>query len=182
MARRLKVFQTRLGFYDTVVAAPSQAAALRAWGLKQNLFETGEARLTEDEAAAAAVEHPGIPLRRAVGSDDPYAVDPQGLPSLPAAPQRPRAKPGAKPGAKTRAAKRPQPPVDRSRLDAAEAALEALNEARKQEEAAFRREAEALEARRSAAQAAYVAAHKAAAARVAKARAAYRKAGGTERV
>lgn len=179
MARRLKVFQTRLGFYDTVVAAPSQAAALRAWGLKQNLFETGEARLTEDEAAAAvAVEHPEIPLRRAVGSDDPYAVDPQGLPSLPAAPKRPRAKPGAK----TRAAKRPQPPADRSRLDAAEAALEALNEARKQEEAAFRREAEALEARRSAAQTAYVAAHKAAAAKVAKARAAYRKAGGTERV
>ncbi|WP_375269015.1 hypothetical protein [Phenylobacterium sp.] len=179
MARRLKVFQTRLGFYDTVVAAPSQAAALRAWGLKQNLFETGEARLTEDEAAAAAaVEHPGLPLRRAVGSDDPYAVDPQGLPSLPAAPKRPRAKAGAK----TRAAKRPPPPADRSRLDAAEAALEALNEARKQEEAAFRREAEALEARRSAAQAAYVAAHKAAAARVAKARAAYRKAGGTERV
>lgn len=179
MARRLKVFQTRLGFYDTVVAAPSQAAALRAWGLKQNLFETGEARLTEDEAAAAAaVEHPGIPLRRAVGSDDPYAVDPQGLPSLPAAPKRPRAKPGAK----TRAPKRPPPPADRSRLDAAEAALEALNEARKQEEAALRREAEALEARRSAAQTAYVAAHKAAAAKVAKARAAYRKAGGTERV
>lgn len=175
-ARRLKVFQTRLGFYDTVVAAPSQAAALRAWGLKQNLFESGEASLTEDEAAvAAAVEHPEIPLRRAVGSDDPYALEPRGLPSVPAAPKRPREKAKAK-----SKAEKPAPPADRSTLDAAEAALEALNEARKQEEAAFRQEAEDLEARRVAAQADYVAAHKAAAARVAKARAAYKKAGGTD--
>ena len=30
--RKLKVFQTQFGFFDTVLAAPSQAAALRAWG------------------------------------------------------------------------------------------------------------------------------------------------------
>ena len=41
--RKLKVFQAQFGFYDTIVAAPSQAAALRAWGVNQNLFASGEA-------------------------------------------------------------------------------------------------------------------------------------------
>ena len=35
---KLKVSQAQFGFFDTVVAAPSQAAALRAWGVNQNLF------------------------------------------------------------------------------------------------------------------------------------------------
>jgi hypothetical protein len=37
-----KVFQAQFGFYDTVVAAPSQVAALRAWGIHQNLFAGGQ--------------------------------------------------------------------------------------------------------------------------------------------
>ena len=44
--RRLKVFQAQFGFYDTVVAASSQAAALRAWGIHQTLFANGEATET----------------------------------------------------------------------------------------------------------------------------------------
>ena len=52
--RRLKVFQTHLGFFDTVVAAPSQAAALRAWGLHQNIFADGLARIADDPQAVAA--------------------------------------------------------------------------------------------------------------------------------
>jgi len=36
--RKLKVFQAQLGFYDTVVAVPGRAAALRAWGVHQDLF------------------------------------------------------------------------------------------------------------------------------------------------
>ncbi len=70
--RKLKVFQAQFGFYDTVVAAPSQAAALRAWGVNQNLFASGEAKAATDEAAiAAATAHPETPLRRAVGSTEP---------------------------------------------------------------------------------------------------------------
>jgi hypothetical protein len=46
--RKLKVFQAQFGFHDSVVAAPSQTAALRAWGTRQNLFGEGQARLTED--------------------------------------------------------------------------------------------------------------------------------------
>jgi hypothetical protein len=70
-ARKLKVFQAQFGFYDTVVAAPSQAAALRAWGTRQNLFASGDAKVVTDEAAvAAATAQPETPLRRAIGSTD----------------------------------------------------------------------------------------------------------------
>ena len=40
--RKLKVFQAQFGFYDTIVAAPSQAAALRACG-----FTAGEQVLVD---------------------------------------------------------------------------------------------------------------------------------------
>ncbi len=179
--RRLKVFQTTLGFYDTVVAAPSQAAALRAWGVKQNLFALGQASVTTDEAArAAASDCPETPLRRPVGAQAPFALVPVSLPEMPPAPagaaRRTKAK--AKPKAAPKRASRPPP--DRGRLDAAERALEALAAGRKAEEAAFRREEAALAERRSAAQKAYVGAHRAAAAALKAAQAAYRKAGGTE--
>lgn len=62
VGRKLKVFQAQFGFYDTVVAAPSQAAALRAWGTHQDLFASGAATVTTDEAAiAAALAHPETP-------------------------------------------------------------------------------------------------------------------------
>lgn len=173
--RRLKVFQAQFGFYDTVVAAPSQATALRAWGVNQNLFASGEATVCKDEAAiAAATAHPETPLRRAVGSREPFSLEPTTLPSVPDAPKKPLA---------TSARKRkpepvPRPRPDRSDLDAAEGALVALDSRRKREEAGFRREAEDLERRRMAAQDAYVAARKAATSRVVEARAAFRTAGG----
>jgi colicin import membrane protein len=72
-----KVFQAHLGFYDTVVAAPSQASALAAWGSRQNLFHMGMARVTEDfEAVAAAMAEPGVVLRRPYGSKVPYSRTP----------------------------------------------------------------------------------------------------------
>jgi len=52
MARiaRLKVFRTPIGFHDAYVAAPSQKAALEAWGSDHDLFARGEAELVTDEA------------------------------------------------------------------------------------------------------------------------------------
>ena len=175
--RKLKVFQAQFGFYDTVVAAPSQTAALRAWGTHQNLFSSGEAGITEDAAAvAAALEHPETPLRRAVGSNDAFELQPTSLPKAPDAPKRSR-----KATAKA-AGRRPPPPArpraDRSTLDAAEAALRDLNERRKAQEAELAREQEALDAKRAAAQHAYVETRRKAAAAVPAARDAYRKAGG----
>src|ERR1700757_821297 len=88
-ARRLKVFQTQLGFYDTVVAAPSQAAALRAWGTHQDLFASGDARLTTEPAAVeAALARPEIPLRRPIGSEGAFELEPTTPPKLPPAPKR----------------------------------------------------------------------------------------------
>jgi hypothetical protein len=176
--RRLKVFEAQIGFYDTVVAATSQAAALRAWGVHQNLFAAGEARVATDAAAiAAATAHPEIPLRRAIGSKDAFAVEASSLPKVPDAP---KTKAAAKPAAKAKVAKPPRPPADRSRLDAAEKALKTLDEARKREEADLARAQDELDARREAAQGAYVEARKAATAKVVEARGAYRKAGGRD--
>ncbi len=172
-AQRLKVFQAHLGFFDTVVAAPSQAAALRAWGTHQNLFADGQARISEDpQAVAAALAHPEMPLKRAVGSTDPFTLETVNLPTVPEAPKTSR------PAAKTKPAAPPKPPADRSALDAAEAALRALDAGRKAEEAELRRRQDQLDADRKAAQSAYVARHKAAALALTEARTAYRKAGG----
>lgn len=176
-ARRLKVFQAQFGFYDTVVAAPSQAAALRAWGIHQNLFTDGRASITDDaQAVEAALAHPETPLRRAVGSTEPFALEPTSLPKVPDTPK----KKAGKPAPKAKPAPPPKPPADRTALDAAEAKLGKLDEARKREEADFRSRQDELDAQREAAQAAYVEKRKAATASVVAARQAYRNAGGTD--
>lgn len=177
--RKLKVFQAQFGFYDTVVAAPSRAAALRAWGTHQNLFATGQARQIDDaQAIEAAQAHPETPLRRAVGSTAPFALEPTSLPDVPVL-QRPPAVRKSSP----KPAPRPDPPkpaADRQALDRAEAALRVVDEARKREEVELRRRQDELDAALDAAQAQYVAARKAASAAVVAARQAYRKAGGRD--
>ncbi len=172
--RRLKVFQVHLGFFDTVVAAPSQAAALRAWGTHQNLFADGQARVTDDpQAVEAALAHPEVPLKRATGSTDPFALESVSLPKIPDAPRAGKAKP------KSAAATPLKPPADRTVLAAAEEALQQLDGDRKAEEAGFRHRQDALDGERKAAQAKYVARHDTVSRALADARAAYRKAGGT---
>ncbi|TYO67411.1 cell envelope biogenesis protein TolA [Bradyrhizobium hipponense] len=77
MARKLKSYQTSLGFYDQAVAAPSMKAALEAWGAQSNLFHQGVARQTEDpEVVAATMAKPGVVLRRPVGSTGPFKEHP----------------------------------------------------------------------------------------------------------
>jgi predicted nucleic acid-binding Zn-ribbon protein len=39
--QKLKVFRTPIGFHDAYVAAPSQKAALEAWGADSNIFAQG---------------------------------------------------------------------------------------------------------------------------------------------
>ena len=161
-ARKLKVYEAQFGFFDSVVAAPNQSAALKAWGAHQNLFASGDARVTKDEAAAkAALEHPEVPLRRPAGSQDAFQLESTGAPKLPAG--------------KTRASR---PAADRSKLDAAEAALKALFRRRELEEQGLREEQAVLDARREAARTAYDAALETAERQLAAARAAYRKAQG----
>lgn len=74
MARKLKTFQTSLGFYDLAIAAPSMKAALEAWGAGSNLFHQGVARETDDpDVVAAAMSKPGVVLKRPAGSNGRFA-------------------------------------------------------------------------------------------------------------
>ena len=78
-----KVYQAHLGFYDTIIAAPSQTSALAAWGSSQNLFRIGLAKLADDpKAIEAALAKPGIVLRRPAGSTVPFSEHPP-LPKIP---------------------------------------------------------------------------------------------------
>src|SRR6202161_3490794 len=73
MVRKLKTYQTSLGFFDQAIAAPSMKAALEAWGADSNLFHQGAAKESDDpEVVAATMAKPGIVLKRPVGSDGPF--------------------------------------------------------------------------------------------------------------
>ncbi|MCP2775198.1 hypothetical protein, partial [Salmonella enterica] len=49
-AAKLKVYRTPIGFHDAYVAAPSQKAALQAWGSDADLFARGVAEQVADPA------------------------------------------------------------------------------------------------------------------------------------
>ena len=73
MARKLKTYQTSLGFFDLAVAAPSMKAALEAWGADSNLFHQGAAKQSEDpDVIEATMAAPGVVLKRPVGSSGPF--------------------------------------------------------------------------------------------------------------
>ena len=108
MPRALKVFQTQIGFYELIVASPSQAAALRAWGCRLNLFADGTARqATDSRAIEAALAQPGVPLKRGVGSHDPFSLNP-GLPRLPELGTVERKESGTRPSTMSRPKPDPQ--------------------------------------------------------------------------
>ena len=74
MARKLKTYQTSLGFFDLAMAAPSMKAALEAWGADSNLFHQGAATECHDlDVIAATMAKPGVVLRRPVGTDRPFS-------------------------------------------------------------------------------------------------------------
>lgn len=128
MPRKLKVFRTTTGFHDAYVAAPSQKAALEAWGADANLFARGVAeQVTDPKLMAAPLERPGevIKLSRGDLAAQLKALGPRKT--------RARTKPRSDAGEreeKTRPGKagRPKPPPKRDQIDAADAAL---REARK---------------------------------------------------
>ena len=126
--QKLKVFRTATGFYDAYVAAPSQKAALAAWGSKHDLFARGVAELVEDPALTEEpLAQPGVVIRRSRGTADEQlaALGPAlkrttkraKLPDEPKAPIRRKEKP-----------KPFKPKPDRSALDEAERRLAKLEE------------------------------------------------------
>src|SRR5690606_30419095 len=75
MARKLKTYQTSIGFFDLAVATPSMKAALEAWGAQTNLFHQGLAKETDDPAiVAATLARPGVVLR---GGGEPAGAEPR---------------------------------------------------------------------------------------------------------
>ncbi|OPY96577.1 cell envelope biogenesis protein TolA [Bradyrhizobium sacchari] len=93
LKRRLKTYQTSLGFYDQAIAAPSMKAALQAWGASSNLFHQGVARETDDPGiVAATMAKPGVVLRRPVGSDGPFTESAELPTDLADGDARPRSK------------------------------------------------------------------------------------------
>lgn len=73
MARKLKTYQTSLGFFDQAIAAPPMKAAFEAWGAESNLFHQGAAKQSDDpNVIAAAMAKPGVVLKRPVGSNGPF--------------------------------------------------------------------------------------------------------------
>lgn len=102
MARKLKTYLTSIGFFDQAVAAPSMKAALQAWGADSNLFHQGfAAEIDDPDIVAATMAHPGVVLKRPVGSKQAFKVSadlPKQLLSGAA-----NAKPGKSPGKPKRA-------------------------------------------------------------------------------
>jgi hypothetical protein len=89
VARKLKTYQTSLGFFDLAVAAPSMKAALEAWGAGSNLFHQGAAKESDDpDVIEATMAKPGVVLRRAVGSDGKFGEHAD-LPTNPGDGERP---------------------------------------------------------------------------------------------
>lgn len=139
MARKLKVFRTAIGFHDAYVAAPSQKAALDAWGSDHNLFATGGAEVVTDEALTREpLDKPGTVVKRVRGSTDEHlasiAKEPpkhrKAAPRAPVAPARPR--------------------PSRAAVDKAEAALADAETARDAELGAITRQMEELSRRKRA--------------------------------
>jgi hypothetical protein len=70
MPRKLKTYQTSLGFFDLAIAAPSMKAAAEAWGGNIEDFGRGFAKQTDDlEIVTATMAKPGVVLKRPVGSN-----------------------------------------------------------------------------------------------------------------
>ncbi|HVZ99032.1 MAG TPA: hypothetical protein VG841_01820 [Caulobacterales bacterium] len=111
---RLKVYVTRIGIKDWVVAAPNQKQALKAWDVRENLFASGAAKETNDPASITlAMKNPGVPVAAPGPANIKIPVG-GNIVSLDArrktAPKLPPPTP-------------PKPKRDRTRLDAAELAL-----------------------------------------------------------
>ena len=140
-ASKLKVYRTAAGFHDAYVAAPSQKAALAAWGSDHDLFARGIADLvTDPDLAAEPLASPGTVIKRSRGTTaEQIAAMPAR--AVPAAtkrasdareedpePRRTRAKVAA-----------PAPPKPKPKPKPSRRALDVAEEARDTCESGFRR-------------------------------------------
>lgn len=149
-AARLKVFRTPIGFHDAFVAAPSQKAAIEAWGSDRDVFRRGEAEeVTEPKLIEEPLASPGEVIKKLRGTaEEQLAALP---PNRPKKARRETAEPPAAP-AETKRRARPVPKPSRAALDKAQEAMDAAkakHEAKlarlREKEAALARERKTLE-------------------------------------
>ncbi|MEG3170236.1 hypothetical protein U1737_18780 [Sphingomonas sp. LB3N6] len=127
-AQKLKVYRTVAGFNDAYVAAPSQKAALEAWGSERDLFARGIAELVTDPALTAEpLASPGVVVKHSRGTTAEQikampAPEPRtthrGDSDYTEASEQPR---------KPKPAPKPKPKPSSAKLEAAETALEAVS-------------------------------------------------------
>lgn len=142
---RLKVFTAPIGFHDVYVAAPSRAAALRAWGSDHDLFARGVAsEVTDAELIKEPLAKPGEVIRRLRGTAaEQFAALPENEKPKPAAKHRGQdAKTPAKP------ARKAVPRPSRAPLDEAEAVLKVAEARHTEEDAAAKARVEEAQRQR----------------------------------
>jgi len=141
MPRQLKVFRTMTGFHDAYVAAPSRAAALRAWGATTDLFAMDAAEeVTDPKLTAEPLTRPGEVIKQLRGSDEEHLA---------------AAGPAKKSKAKASSLPKAKPRPSRVNLEKAERRLEDAEAGLAKEREAFERENAALREREDAAHRAF---------------------------
>ena len=140
--QKLKVFRTPIGFHDAYVAAPSQKAALEAWGIDTNLFARGSAEEVDDaELTKVPLEHPGQVVKVLRGSRE------EQLAAL-AKQKPPRRKAAPKAEVVPKKAKKRARKPSRTPLTRAEQALEKVEKRHESQREAIAKEERALERKR----------------------------------
>jgi len=140
--QKLKVFVTPIGFHDAYVAAPSQKAALEAWGADSNIFAQGIAeQVTDPKLMEEPLANPGKVIKRVRGSADEHFAELDR-----AAPKKKAAKESGK--VVQLKPKKPKPKPSRDELDAAEEALEKAEKKQRKKLREIDDELQALERKR----------------------------------
>ena len=140
--QKLKVFVTPIGFHDAYVAAPSQKAALEAWGADSNIFAQGIAeQVTDPKLMEEPLASPGKVIKRVRGSADEHFAELDR-----AAPRKKAAKESGK--VVQLKPKKPKPKPSRDELDAAEEALEKAENKQRKKLREIDQELQALERKR----------------------------------
>ena len=143
--QKLKVFRTPIGFHDALVAAPSQKAALEAWGAESNLFAQGIAEEVTDPALMEApLADPGRVIKKVRGSADEHFAELDRAKSK----KRPAKTKSGGDVVELKPKSKPKPKPSRNDLDAAEAALEKADRKQRKKLAELDAEIQALERRR----------------------------------
>ena len=140
--QKLKVFVTPIGFHDAYVAAPSQKAALEAWGADSNIFAQGIAeQVTDPKLMEEPLANPGKVIKRVRGSADEHFAELDR-----AAPKKKAEKKSGR--VVELKPKKAGPKPSRSALDAAEGALEKSEKKQRKKLRAIDDELQALERKR----------------------------------